>query len=145
MGNKIWKEIYDLASAGMAVEVNLIPEWQLKREKRPPGRPVNPASMRHWLHYKGNLQTGKRPNCKRTGCSRHLRIDQALWCSEDCELRGMGDLGGILSKLSEQALEELVRTHLDPDFKIIKVEREIKEKKRPRRRRYRYEIPNFRA
>lgn len=126
----------------MCPEITLKPEWQVMRPKRPVGRPVNPPEKMGYQHYAGNILPGMRPSCRAQGCKKHLRISQALWCSDDCQQRGMGYLNGILSKLNEQEIEELLRNNLSLDFRVIKVNREITKKKRPRRR-PNYEIPNF--
>lgn len=135
MGKRnLWQQVADIVASGMCPEITLGPEDQVMGVKLPVGRPVNPLEMKNWQHYKGNHLPGHRPICKAKGCRKYLRMNQSLWCSTDCQERGIGDLNGILSKLDEKEIEELLRLHLDLKYRVINTETEtiVRKKKRIR-------------
>ena len=103
MGKKnLWQQVADIVASGMCPEITLRPEDQVTRVKLPTGRPINPPEMQSYRHYKSEPLPGHRPICKARGCKRYLRMNQALWCSDDCHEIGMSELSRTLSKLNEK-------------------------------------------
>ncbi len=140
----IWEQVRDIVNAGMCPEITLRPEDQVTRVKLPVGRPINPPDMTNYRHYKSEPQPGHRPICKARGCKRYLRLNQALWCSDDCQEIGISELSGVLSKLNEKEVEELLRLNLDLNYRVINIETEtIVRKKKRRRKPPRYKIHKF--
>jgi hypothetical protein len=78
----IWQTLLEAARDNKAVQVALDPRDEIKRPKRPRGRPPALRTSR-WSNYLGyDPRDQGRPRCAQPGCRRWLRKDQKVACKE---------------------------------------------------------------
>jgi hypothetical protein len=130
MAQNVWMTIAEICRQGLCPEVIVQPEWEIKREKQPAGRPRVRFPNDPYSHYAGYREFGKRPSCRAYRCQKFLKKNQALCCSQECLDELLSFVTDIMSRLEVKQFDEILRGVMGPDYRIFQREEQIK--KRPR-------------
>jgi len=94
----LWEKLAEAAKENQIVQVQIDRRDEIKRPKRPRGRPPVQRASR-WSNYAGyNPNEQGRPRCAQPGCRRWLKRDQKVACGAEHEREVVAAAEEILAR-----------------------------------------------